>query len=143
MAIVGVGVDIVRSSRLRQAFDRHGDKFLRRYLHPKEIHQFQRLSDPQAQTQFLASRWAVKEATYKAFKSWRILFPDILLVKQTPVCPIELQDTFPPYRPVPGPVVAFDGAARHLADALDVKVTRISMKLFYSSNLDHTRLSFP
>ncbi|KAF0703455.1 hypothetical protein AaE_015366 [Aphanomyces astaci] len=130
MAIVGIGVDVVRSGRLRRTFDKHGERFLRRYLHPQEIEQFRSIKDSLAQTQFLANRWAVKEATYKAFKAWRIPFPDILLDKQRSVQPL---------RPHKGhllplhlatirtPVLVFDGSAHHLAAALQVTATHVSL----------------
>ncbi|KAF0699324.1 Aste57867_10114 [Aphanomyces stellatus] len=125
MTILGVGVDVVRSGRLRQTYEKHGERFLRRYLHPTEIQQFQKLTDHDAQTQFLASRWAVKEATYKAFKSWRILFPDILLSKEVSdvLLPPHIDvATLPPQVAPRVPVLVFDGQARVLADALRVSV---------------------
>ncbi|KDO28141.1 hypothetical protein SPRG_06188 [Saprolegnia parasitica CBS 223.65] len=93
MGIYGVGVDLVKTARLRQSYCAYGDRFLKRYLHPKEIAHFQGLLADDSvqgvtnQTQFLASRWAVKEATLKAFKSWRILFPDVYVDKRCSAVP--------------------------------------------------------
>jgi phosphopantetheine--protein transferase-like protein len=50
-------------------------------FHEEEISQYERLSGPTQRAQFVASRWAVKEAAYKAFGTSRILFPEIVLDK--------------------------------------------------------------
>jgi holo-[acyl-carrier-protein] synthase len=59
---VGIGVDIVEIKRVRSI------RFLRRFaeyfLTPREIGFFERASDP---VEFIASRFAAKEATIKAF----------------------------------------------------------------------------
>ena len=78
--ILGLGVDVVRVSRLRTTYARFGDRFLRRAFAPSEVEQFRRRgppdSDPreptQRQVEFLASRWAAKEATFKALGEWRV-----------------------------------------------------------------------
>jgi phosphopantetheinyl transferase (holo-ACP synthase) len=53
-------------------------------FHEEEIRQYQQLSGgPATRARFVASRWAVKEAAYKALGTSRILFPEILLDKTT------------------------------------------------------------
>ncbi|GAB9462831.1 hypothetical protein Gpo141_00000314 [Globisporangium polare] len=81
--VFGVGVDIAHIPRFADCFARHGERFLRRAFHPSEVAEF-RSKPAAAQPGFLASRWAVKEATYKAFQRYRVLFPEIRLVKQSP-----------------------------------------------------------
>ncbi|KAK6332130.1 hypothetical protein TWF718_002664 [Orbilia javanica] len=72
----GIGVDILHLPRLLSLLSRRPiSKFTRRILTPNELAEFQRLStepknhtsalsDPA--TRFLATRWAAKEAAYKA-----------------------------------------------------------------------------
>lgn len=56
-AVYGIGVDIAHIPRFRQCFARHGDRFLRRALHPSEIAEFY-TKPTAAQPGFLASRCA-------------------------------------------------------------------------------------
>jgi holo-[acyl-carrier protein] synthase len=74
--IVGIGTDIVAIDRLARLLDRHGGKALEKLLAPAEQAEFrQRFASgglpatprQQAQAaQFLARRWAAKEALVKA-----------------------------------------------------------------------------
>ncbi len=57
------GIDIVSVLRIEQALSRFGDAFAARILTPKEL-DFYRLRVNRAQ--FLAGRFAAKEAVYKA-----------------------------------------------------------------------------
>lgn len=59
--IVGIGVDLVEVDRVGRSADRFGDRFLRRIYHPRELEQTR--GD---RVQYLASRFAVKEALFKA-----------------------------------------------------------------------------
>ena len=61
--IVGLGIDIVQTSRVRAVFERFGDKFARRILAPGELARFPLSRSP---VSFLAMRFAAKEATSKA-----------------------------------------------------------------------------
>ena len=88
--IFGIGCDVVKMSRLRHLYNRFGQRFLSRAYHPSEIDIFQALNDqgtghhttptPQ-QVEFLASRWAIKEAATKAFSQHRIPFPEMYITK--------------------------------------------------------------
>lgn len=74
--VFGIGVDVALVSRFERSFARFGPRLLRRAFHPSEIEQFYaRPSGERAM--FLASRWAVKEAAFKAFQRYRVAFPDI------------------------------------------------------------------
>ncbi len=64
MAIIGIGIDITRISRIAQTLERYGERFLERIYHPLEI-EFSRKRRKDAE--FLAACFAVKEATLKAF----------------------------------------------------------------------------
>jgi holo-[acyl-carrier protein] synthase len=61
--IFGIGTDVVQQSRVQAAFDRHGERFVRRLLMPEEAVLFARSKRP---IRFLAMRFAAKEAIVKA-----------------------------------------------------------------------------
>ena len=61
--IFGVGTDVVAIARVRQLFERHGERALEKLLAPVERADFDRAKDP---ARFLAKRFAAKEAFGKA-----------------------------------------------------------------------------
>ena len=61
--IYGVGVDMVKVSRIRAGLERFGDRFARRILSDSELQEFQRAG---RRADFLAKRFAAKEAVAKA-----------------------------------------------------------------------------
>ncbi len=61
--IHGIGVDIVEVRRMKDAIDRHGDKFAKRILSKAEQDTYLASSN---KAQYLAKCWAVKEAFVKA-----------------------------------------------------------------------------
>tara|TARA_B100001093_G_scaffold180774_3_gene173356 strand:- start:11005 stop:11418 length:414 start_codon:yes stop_codon:yes gene_type:complete len=61
--IHGIGVDIVEVRRMKDAIDRHGDKFATRILSKAEQDTYLASSN---KAQYLAKCWAVKEAFVKA-----------------------------------------------------------------------------
>tara|TARA_A200000159_G_C7315749_1_gene336622 strand:+ start:129 stop:542 length:414 start_codon:yes stop_codon:yes gene_type:complete len=61
--IHGIGVDIVEVKRMKDAIDKHGDKFATRILSTSEYDKY--LASPN-KAQYLAKCWAVKEAFVKA-----------------------------------------------------------------------------
>jgi len=67
-AIAGIGTDLIYISRIQKAFDRHGERFLKRILGTGEREKFQRRydRDPHRGITFLATRFAAKEAFSKA-----------------------------------------------------------------------------
>eukprot|EP00743_Colponemidia_sp_Colp-15_P012232 GILK01013851.1.p1 GENE.GILK01013851.1~~GILK01013851.1.p1 ORF type:complete len:141 (-),score=4.57 GILK01013851.1:475-858(-) len=79
MAIFGIGVDIVKVSRVADVFTRYGERFLRKYLHPEEIVRFKAYKQHDDGYNFLASRWAAKESAQKAVSSSRLLYPEIVI----------------------------------------------------------------
>ncbi|GMM50021.1 hypothetical protein DASB73_009790 [Starmerella bacillaris] len=68
MTVLGVGVDVVRTSRFAEILKRSPtilDRISKRILHPVEHTNYQSSSQAR-QLQILASTWAVKEATFKS-----------------------------------------------------------------------------
>lgn len=61
--IRGIGIDLVEISRMKAAFDRHGDRLLRRICTPAEIDWIRREKKAAFR---LASVFGVKEAVMKA-----------------------------------------------------------------------------
>ncbi len=63
MAIVGIGTDIVRTSRIRRILRKFPDSFPERILHETELTVFQKHHSPASYT---TKRFAAKEAASKA-----------------------------------------------------------------------------
>ena len=62
--ILGVGIDIIEVSRIAASYEKFGERFLNRILHPAEIKYCLSHKTP---APFLAARFAAKEAISKAF----------------------------------------------------------------------------
>ncbi len=62
--ILGIGIDIIEVARIQSSYEKFGERFLNRILHPNEIAYSlsHRVPAP-----FLAVRFAAKEAISKAF----------------------------------------------------------------------------
>ncbi len=69
--IVGTGIDIVEVERIKELYERYGEKFLRRFLREDELIP----AEGDRFFQFLAGRWAAKEAFWKAANCRRIFSP--------------------------------------------------------------------
>jgi len=63
MKIVGIGTDIVSTTRIRSIWERFGAAFAKRILGKSELTRFSLSRDP---VSFLAKRYAAKEAVAKA-----------------------------------------------------------------------------
>lgn len=61
--IFGIGTDVVQVERIKQVYERHGERFVERLLLPSEEQAFRRYTRP---VRFLAMRFAGKEAAVKA-----------------------------------------------------------------------------
>ena len=59
-----LGIDLVENERIRQSFERFGERFLKRVFTPAEIDYCRSYRDF---VPCLAARWAAKEAVIKAF----------------------------------------------------------------------------
>ena len=64
MAILGIGIDIIEVERIQKSFEKFGERFLKRILHPDEI---KYCLSHRVPAPFLAARFAGKEAISKAF----------------------------------------------------------------------------
>jgi holo-[acyl-carrier protein] synthase len=67
--IVGIGIDLVETARIKEGIDQHGDRFIRRLYTPGEIQYCQQFKN---QAERYAARFAAKEAAFKALGTgWR------------------------------------------------------------------------
>jgi holo-[acyl-carrier protein] synthase len=62
--ILGTGIDIIEVARIKASYEKFGERFLNRILHPAEIAYCLGHRNP---APFLAARFAAKEAISKAF----------------------------------------------------------------------------
>jgi holo-[acyl-carrier protein] synthase len=84
MPIVGHGIDIVETSRVRDLVDRHGRHFLDRVFTPGE--QAYCGANPKRYYEHLAGRFAAKEAVLKVLGTgWRggIAWTDVEVIKES------------------------------------------------------------
>jgi holo-[acyl-carrier protein] synthase len=84
MPILGHGIDIVETSRIRALVDNHGQHFLDRVFTPAE--QAYASKNPKRYFEHLAGRFAAKEAVLKVLGTgWRggIAWTDVEVVKET------------------------------------------------------------
>ena len=109
--IVGLGVDIADVNRMREAIERHGERFLRRVFTSREIDYCE---SHRNRYERYAARFAAKEAAMKALGTgWRrgVRWLDIEVVR-------ELSGK---------PALELRGAARAIAGELGVKHTALSL----------------
>ncbi len=71
-----VGIDIIEINRMQLK-----PKLIERYLSQEETFQLQRLQSEVGKKQFLASRWALKEAIFKALPFEHLVFSEINITK--------------------------------------------------------------
>ncbi len=62
--ILGLGVDLIETSRIQTSLDRFGERFIQRLFLPGEIEYCQQMKFP---ARHFAARFAAKEAISKAF----------------------------------------------------------------------------
>eukprot|EP00941_MAST-03F_sp_MAST-3F-sp1_P004080 g4080.t1 len=80
--VVGLGIDLSHIPRFRGLLSRYEDRFLRRAFHDNEIEEYRTITSEERKITYIASRWAAKEAAYKAFGGkWRIPFPDMYVTR--------------------------------------------------------------
>ena len=72
----GIGVDLCRTDRIGRLERLYGDRFLRRAFHENEITIAKGKPCDRTRQEYLASRWALKEALLKAV-GYRIDFCEI------------------------------------------------------------------
>ncbi|WP_456433482.1 holo-ACP synthase [Thermosulfuriphilus sp.] len=108
--IIGIGVDVVRISRIEEALRRHGERFERRLFTPEELAYCQGMPRPALH---LAGRFAAKEAASKALGTGMkgVSFREI---------EIRRQESGRPW-------LLFHGRAARVAEALGVKRAHVSL----------------
>jgi holo-[acyl-carrier protein] synthase len=82
MVIVSVGIDATDIHRIRETYERYGDRFLQRVFTADEIVYCQRRRDP---APHLAARFAAKEAAMKALGtgvSHGVVWRDVEVVRR-------------------------------------------------------------
>ncbi len=109
--IVGVGTDIIEVARMQKSLDRHGDSFAKRILHPDELLQLQKVTK---QDQFLAKRFAVKEAASKALGTG---FAE----------GVSWQNIYISHDSLGKPLLHFEGKAKQRAESLGVRHQHVSL----------------
>jgi holo-[acyl-carrier protein] synthase len=85
--IIGIGTDIVAVARLQRDLDRFGERFAARILTDEEMQEFRANARP---ANFLARRFAAKEATAKALRTGiagGLTFRQIGVAHETSGCP--------------------------------------------------------
>jgi holo-[acyl-carrier protein] synthase len=113
--IVGTGIDIAEVDRIRDAIERHGERFTARIFTPRENAYVQRKAN---KFERYAARFAAKEAGMKAIGTgWRhgVRWQDFEVINQ----------------PGGRPVLHFHGVAAEFAKRLGVQ--RVSLSLTHTS----------
>lgn len=111
MNVLGLGVDIVETARIKASILRHGEAFLERVFTAEEIAYCAPMRDPHP---FYAARFAAKEAVSKAFGTGlgsEMAFHEIAI-----------------HRKESGePCVILSGAAAETAARLGIREVRVSL----------------
>lgn len=113
MAILGLGTDVVEIQRLAQSITRSGEAFLNKVYHPEELRAAP-TKDPR-RIEFLAGRWAVKEALAKALGTGITH-----QCRLNEICTLNHPVTRKPY-------VLLEGAAQQTAESLGVEEFMVSI----------------
>ena len=86
--IFGVGVDICKISRIQALVNRsdyHYQRFLTGTFHPIEVEEFEKKEETRVRWEYLASRWALKEAIVKATGRTDFEYKGIYVKKPAPI----------------------------------------------------------
>ena len=112
MAVIGIGTDLIEISRITESLERFGDAFVRRVLHPAEASSLP--EHPSRRAEYVASRFAAKEAVVKALGTG---FADGIGMSDVEV-----------YKDDAGaPHIRLHGAAQARAGSLGVRAMHISL----------------
>jgi holo-[acyl-carrier protein] synthase len=112
MSIIGHGIDIVETARIRQLVQEHGQRFLDRCFTAAE--QSYCAANPKRYYEHLAGRFAAKEAVLKVLGTgWRggIAWTDIEVVKE----------------PSGQPKIVLSGESLKIASALGIAIWHVSI----------------
>ncbi len=111
MAIIGIGTDLVKISRIKRIFKKYPKGFSERILHKNELMRMRELKDPKT---YIAKRFSAKEAVAKALGTGiahGVVFKDIEIANN---------DNGQPF-------LVLHGKTREIAEGLGVKNTFISL----------------
>lgn len=109
--IIGTGIDLVEVARIEKVFNRIGERFARHVLHEKEFAEFEA---SRYKAQFLAKRFAVKEAATKALGTGQAR--NVLL-----------RHFFVVHDENGKPIIDADGQAKKLCDEYGVNAMHVSI----------------
>lgn len=111
MNLIGHGIDIIECERIRQVWDRHGDRFLHRVFTPKEIAYCLSKKNP---LPHLAGRFAAKEAVLKVLGTgWR-----------GAICWTDVEVT---HAPSGQPIIVLTGHSAQIACQMKIQTIQISI----------------
>lgn len=114
---LGVGIDLVEIPRLEASLQRTGEVFLAKVYHPRELEG--RPSNLSRRLEYLAGRWAAKEALAKALGTG---ITERCALKE--ICVLNREDG--------SPVMTLEGAALRTAEERGVR--RILLSLSHEKN---------
>lgn len=109
--IRGLGIDLVAVRRVREALERHGDRFFERVCTPAELAYCRDFRDPGER---LAGRWAAKEAVLKALGTG--------LAREALMTEVEVLNG-----PAGAPILTLHGGALAAAQALGATAWHLSL----------------
>ena len=67
--IIGIGTDILQKVRVKEIFDKYGNKFIDKVLTQKEKNEFKTRKNRKRKIAFLSNNFASKEATSKVLQT--------------------------------------------------------------------------
>ncbi|AGM25218.1 holo-ACP synthase [Spiroplasma chrysopicola] len=73
--IKNVGIDIVKNNRIKPS-----PEFVKKLLSPVEYQYYSQINNLNRQIEYLAGRWAAKEAIFKAINSEKIVLNEISII---------------------------------------------------------------
>ena len=111
--VVGIGTDIVAVERMAQSLQRHDGRIAEKVLSPAELEEFMQRSE-RVRPQFLAKRFAAKEAAAKALGTG---FRDGITLTQIEVGHDE----------VGKPLLRWSGAARQQFEKIQAATAHLSI----------------
>lgn len=109
--IIGIGTDITAIDRFEKNIEEHGDRFVNKILSDLEKPLYEQTNQ---KAQYLASRFAAKEATAKALGTG---FRDGLIMPEVSILSNEKGKPF----------IQFSGKALEIANDLSVKQNHLSL----------------
>jgi len=139
----GIGIDLVAIKRINSLLSNpvRGERFLQRAFHPHEIQAYRALNKDRG-AEFLAARWAAKEATQKAFAYWRIPYNNIEIKYSTYYnddsnrrIPGVTHSSIPLQESRARPVLEFHGDLARLANDIGIDIKNSNLSITHDEGL--------